>query len=174
MPSTVHKEPLSKQHYQNLILANDPSVILRKPPSARSELWSNFSQLHHFDIAQDYIVCTDCRIVLKWTSETGTKVMKNHNCGKKTTSKTSTPARQRTISSYLPPPQEDYSTIKARITEAAVEFCAQDNRPFETVAGEGFLSLARQLINTGASIGTGVSVNELLPHPTTVSIKFFI
>ena len=90
MQSTVRKELFSKQHYQNLIIADDPSITLKKPLSARSVLWSNFLQIHHSDIAQDYIVCKECRIVLKWTSETGTRVMKNHNCGKKPTSKAST------------------------------------------------------------------------------------
>jgi hypothetical protein len=100
--------------------------------------------------------------------------MKNHNCEKRSTSKTlTTPSRQRTISSYLPPAQEDYSTIKECIVESCVEFCALDNKSFETVAGEGFLNLAKQLMNAGALIGTGVSVNELLPHPTVV-IQFYI
>ncbi|CAM4887879.1 unnamed protein product [Rotaria socialis] len=169
MSCTVRKELFSKQYYQNLIVTKDSSIKLKKPPSARSELWSNFSQVYHSDIAQDYIVCHECHIVLKWTSETGTNVMKNHNCGNKFTSKKSTPSRQRTISSYLPPSQEDYSTIKERIVESCAEFCALDNKAFETVAGDGFISLAKQLMNAGALIGTGFSVNELLPHPTTVS-----
>ena len=87
MSCTVRKELFSKQYYQNLIGTNDSSIKLKKPPSARSELWLNFSQVCHLDIAHDYIVCHDCHVVLKWTSETGTKFMKNHNCGKKSTSK---------------------------------------------------------------------------------------
>ncbi|CAF1473288.1 unnamed protein product [Rotaria magnacalcarata] len=134
MSCTARKELFSKQHYQNLIVTKDSSIKLKKPPSARSELWSNFSQVYHSDIAQDYIVCHECHIVLKWTSET-----------------------------------EDYSTIKERIVESYAEFCALDNKTFETVAGDGFISLAKQLMNAGALIGTGFSVNELLPHPTTVS-----
>jgi hypothetical protein len=42
-------------------------------------------QLYYQNAPQDYIVCNFCRIVLKWTSETDTKVMKNHNCGNKST-----------------------------------------------------------------------------------------
>ncbi|CAF1262711.1 unnamed protein product [Rotaria sordida] len=170
MSSTVHKKTLSKHDFQQLVMINDPSISLIKPSNARSELWSKFTQLHHLNIAQNYIVCNLCRVVLKWTSETGTKVMKNHNCENKSSSKTSTtPSRQRTISSYMPPAPDNYSSIKDRIVEACVEFCALDGRPFDTVTGEGFINLAKQLMNAGALIGTGFSVNDLLPHSTTVS-----
>ncbi|CAF2440986.1 unnamed protein product [Rotaria sp. Silwood2] len=170
MSSTIPKEPFLKQHYQNLVTMNDSSITLIKPSNARSELWSNFSQLYHLNIAQNYVVCHECRVVLKWTSETGTKVMKNHNCGKKFTPKISTtPSRQRTISSYLPPAEDNYATIKERIVEACAEFCALDNKPFDIVAGEGFVNLTKQLMNAGALIGTGFSINDILPHPTTVS-----
>src|SRR5579871_1787221 len=104
MSSNSHKQILSKQAYQSLVKINDPSISLIKPSSARSEWWSKFSQLYHLTIAQNYIVCNTCRVVLKWSSETGTKVMKNHNCDSKSTPRTSTtPSRQRTISSYMPP-----------------------------------------------------------------------
>ncbi|CAF4193846.1 unnamed protein product [Rotaria sordida] len=170
MSSTVHKKTLSKHDYQQLVMINDPSISLIKPSNARSELWSKFTQLHHLNIAQNYIICNLCRVVLKWTSETGTKVMKNHNCENKSSSKTSTtPSRQRTISSYMPPAPDNYSSIKDRIVEACAEFCALDGRPFDTVTGEGFINLAKQLMNAGALIGTGFSVNDLLPHSTTVS-----
>ncbi|CAF1518711.1 unnamed protein product [Adineta steineri] len=170
MSSTVSKETFSKDHYQKLIIINDSSITLLKPSNSRSELWSKFSQLHHLNIAQNYIVCNLCRVVLKWSSETGTRVMKNHNCENKPTPKSSTtPSRQRTISSYMPPPPDNYSSIKDRVVEACVEFCALDGNSFETVAGEGFVNLAKQLMNAGALIGTGLSVSDLLPHPTTVS-----
>ena len=174
MSSTAPKETFSKDQYQTLVINNDLSITLLKPPSARSELWSRFSQLHHLNVAQNYIVCNLCRVVLKWSSETGTKVMKNHNCENKSIPKpssTTTPSRQRTISSYMPPAPDNYSSIKDRVVKACVEFCALDGNSFETVAGEGFNQLARQLMNAGALLGTGFSVSDLLPHPTTVSVS---
>ncbi|CAF3307556.1 unnamed protein product [Rotaria sp. Silwood2] len=69
----------------------------------------------------------------------------------------------------MPPAPDNYSSIKERIVEACVEFFALDGKPFDTVTGEGFINLAKQLMNAGASIGTGFSVNDLLPHSTTVS-----
>ena len=83
MSSTINKQIFSKHDYQQLVISNDPSISLIKPCNARSELWSKFSQLHHLNIAQNYIVCNLCHVVLKWSSETGTKVMKNHKCEKK-------------------------------------------------------------------------------------------
>ena len=60
----------------------------------------------------------------------------------------------------MPPAPDNYSSIKDRIIEACVEPCALDGRPFDTVSGEGFINLAKQLINAGALMGTGYSVND--------------
>jgi hypothetical protein len=173
MSSTVPKQTFSKTYYQNLVTNNDSSITLLKPFNRRSELWSNFSQLHYLNVAQNYIVCNLCRSVLQWSSETGTKVMKNHNCEKKSTPKPSitTSSRQRIISSYMPPAPDNYLSIKDQITDACVEFCALDGNSCETVTGEGFNNLAKQLMNAGALVGTGVAINDLLPHPTTVSVR---
>ena len=110
---------------------------------------------------------------VKMSSETGTKVMKNHNCETKFASNTPAQARQPTISSYMPPAPANYSSIKDRIIEACIEFCALDGKLFDAVTGEGFINLAKQLKNTGTLIGTGFSVNDLLPHPTTVNMNCF-
>ena len=173
MSSTVDTPILSKNDYQRLVNEHHSSISLIKPISARSNLWSKFSQLHHLGNPQNYIVCNICHIVLKWSSETGTRVMKNHNCETNLASNTPAQTRQRTISSYMSPGPDNYLSIKDRIVEACVEFCALDGKSFDTVAGEGFINLAKQLMNTGALIGTGFSVNDLLPHPTTVSMKVF-
>ncbi len=71
----------------------------------------------------------------------------------------------------MPPAPDNYSSIKDRIVEACVEFCALDGKPFETVTSEGFVNLAKQLMNAGALIGTGFNINDILPHSTTVSIS---
>jgi hypothetical protein len=84
-----------------------------------------------------------------------------------------TPPRQRTISSYCQQPSssKECPLFQKRITEACVEYCAVDGRSFESVAGTGFLNLAKQLLSAGATLGTSITVNELLPHPSTVSIE---
>ncbi|CAF3813978.1 unnamed protein product [Rotaria sp. Silwood1] len=68
----------------------------------------------------------------------------------------------------MPPTSDNYSSIKDQIVEECIEFCALDDKPFDTVIGEGFINLAKQLMNAGALTGTGFSVNDLLPHSTTI------
>ncbi|CAF4027150.1 unnamed protein product [Rotaria sordida] len=99
--------------------------------------------------------------------------MTDHNCSKNKPVAT-TPSRQRTISSYCTQPSssKECPLIQKRITEACVEYCAVDVRPFESVAGTGFQNLAKQLIYAEATLGTSINVSELLPHPSTVSIHY--
>ena len=100
-----------------------------------------------------------------------TRVMSHHNCLKKKSAST-TPSRQRTISSYCRPSSssKECSLFGKRIIDAGVEYCAVDGRSFESVAGTGFLNVAKQFINAGATLGTAVAITELLPHTTTVNI----
>lgn len=167
------KSPLSKSAIQNLVILNSPLISFAKPTNVRSEFWTNYSQIYYQDIVQDYILCSNCKTVLKWRSESGTRVMSHHHCVR-VKPVTSTTPRQRTISSYC---QQSSSSIECpliqkRITEACVEYCAVDGRSFESVAGAGFANLAKQLINAGATLGSSVSASDLLPHPSTVSAEF--
>lgn len=163
---------LSKADIQMLVATNDPSISFVKPTSVRSKCWTNYSQVHHQNVALDYVICLECKAVLKWTSENGTRVMNHHKCIK-SKSLSSTPTRQRTISSYCQQPSlsKECSSIKKRILDACVEYCALDGRSFESVAGTGFINLAKQLVCAGAILGTSIGADELLPHPTTVSIE---
>ncbi|CAF1368097.1 unnamed protein product [Rotaria sordida] len=143
---------LSKAELQILVTLNDPSVSFTKPKNKRSECWSNFSQIYHENNPLDYIICLQCKSVLKWTSENGTRVMSHHNCLNKFIS--TTPSRQRTISSYYQQSSasKECPLFQKCITEASVEYCGIDCRPFESIAGVGFMNLAKQLIIAGAHI----------------------
>ncbi len=114
------KSILSKAELQTLVTSNDPSVSFTKPKNVRSECWSNFSQVYHEGNPLDYIICLQCKTVLKWTSENGTRVMSHHNCLNNSISMT--PTRQRTISSYYQPSSasKEYPLSQKRITEACV------------------------------------------------------
>ncbi len=84
MPSKIStKSTLSKTELQTLVTSNDPSTSFTKPANKRSECWTNYSQIYHENNPQDYILCLQCRVVLKWTGEHGTRVMTHHNCIKK-------------------------------------------------------------------------------------------
>jgi hypothetical protein len=167
------KSTLSKAELQTLVSSDDPLVSFKKPTNKRSDCWTNYSQVYYSNNAQDYIVCLLCKSILKWTKDQGTRVMTHHTCSS-TKSPSTTPSRQRTISSYCTQPSssKECPLIQRRITEACVEYCAVDCRSFESVAGAGFKNLAKQLVNAGATLGTSVNVNKLLPDPSTVSIKF--
>ena len=164
---------LSKNEIQELVSSDDPSIAFMKPENTRSECWKNFSQIFHTKVAQDFVICLECKTILKWTSANGTRVMTHHNCLKNKNTPTHSP-RQRTISSYCQSTSlsSEYPIFQKRITDACVEFCAIDGRPFESVAGAGFLNLAKQLVSVGACLGTSVCAAKLLPHPSTVSIGF--
>ncbi|CAF0739074.1 unnamed protein product, partial [Didymodactylos carnosus] len=126
--------------------------------------------IYHANNPQDYIICLQCKSVLRWAKGHGTRVMTYHNCSKNKPVAT-TPSRQRTISSYCTQSSssKECPLIQKRIIEACVEYCAVDVRPFESVAGTGFQNLAKQLIYAGATLGTSINVSELLPHPSTIS-----
>lgn len=60
------------------------------------------------------------------------------------------------------------AAIKKITTRKMVQFCAQDMRSFEAVAGNGFKLIAQHFLSMGAACGD-MDVTEILPHPTTIS-----
>ena len=58
--------------------------------------------------------------------------------------------------------------VKEDTTKKIVNFVCKDLRPFETIVGLGFQELAQEFIKIG-SIHGNIPIEELLPHPTTVS-----
>jgi len=94
-----NKSTLSKAELQVLVAVNDASISFRKPTNVRSECWTNYFQIYHADISQEYIICLQYKMILKWKSVNETRVMTHHNCLKSKPDST-TPLRQRTISSY--------------------------------------------------------------------------
>ncbi|CAF3367041.1 unnamed protein product [Rotaria socialis] len=115
------KSTLSKVEIQALVTLNDPSISFAKPANVRSEVWTNYSQVYYKNEGLDYIICSQCKVVLKWISENGTRVMSHHNCTKQKSAST-TPVRQRTISSYCRQSSlsKECPVIQKHITEACV------------------------------------------------------
>ncbi|CAM4850592.1 unnamed protein product, partial [Rotaria magnacalcarata] len=147
------KATLSKVEIQTLATSNDPSISFAKPANVRSEVWTNYSQVYYKTEGLDYIICLQCRVVLKWISEN---------------------ARQRTISSYCPQSSlsKECPVIQKRIREACAEYCAVGGHPFESVAGAEFINLTKQLINAGATLGTSVIANELITTSSHYRIHY--
>ncbi len=57
--------------------------------------------------------------------------------------------------------------VKSEVTDACVELCCRDLRPFDIVSGDGFHTVAQCLINIGSRYGR-VDASSVLPHRQTV------
>ncbi|KAG7495041.1 Transposable element Hobo transposase [Solea senegalensis] len=57
--------------------------------------------------------------------------------------------------------------VKSEVTDACVDLCCQDLRPFDIVSGDGFRAVAQSLINVGARYGR-VDASSARPHRQTV------
>jgi len=114
-----------------------------------------------------YVQCNRCTKVLSYDKvKGGTSHLRRHatTCQSTELSSTTTPISSFFKSSTVP------LTVKQDITLKCAEFACRDLRPFETVAGDGFVALAQALISVGVKYGQ-VSAKDMLPHPSTVSRK---
>ena len=60
------------------------------------------------------------------------------------------------------------AVVKEATSKKLINLVCKDIRPFEIITGQGFKEFAQEMINIDATYGT-VSVDNLLPHPTTLS-----
>lgn len=60
------------------------------------------------------------------------------------------------------------NALKSKTIDKCIDFVAADLRPYDSIAGKGFINLAQHLVDTAAAIGR-YDVKGILPHPTTVS-----
>lgn len=86
-----------------------------------------------------------------------------HGC---TTAYSSSISRQLSISEFLSKPVPP--NARSQVIEKCVDFCCEDIQPFQTVAGGGFIKLARELTNIRAAYGR-LSSKKMLSDPTTIS-----
>lgn len=166
-----------KKAIVTFIKHKDPLVefVKAKQTAKSSPFWSSFSQVFYNKIKQDVIRCDKCGLILIHKSIDGTKVMSTHikACKKKN----QLDANERNIDVGLQlknltsRQMKIPSHVKKLITDASVEFAFLDNRPFETVKGDGFVNLVEKILIAGQHLSglTGAQVKELLPDPTTVS-----
>uniref|UniRef100_W5N926 Hermes trasposase DNA-binding domain-containing protein n=1 Tax=Lepisosteus oculatus TaxID=7918 RepID=W5N926_LEPOC len=116
--------------------------------------------------------CRACNAILTYNSKrSGTSSLQQHvdfgcSCPAGAASQ-----RQMLVSEYLLKPVTSVpATVKSQLSDKCVEFCFWDIRPFHMVAEKGFIDLAQELINVGASHGH-VPSESVLPDPTTISWK---
>lgn len=96
-------------------------------------------------------------------SKSGTSGMHRHNCPKDTGSKS-------LVTSFLQPAAAKVTqTDKTFVTDACISLCCQDLRPFEVVAGDGFMKYTQAILKLQHRHKTLLNAADILPHPTTIS-----
>ena len=55
------------------------------------------------------------------------------------------------------------------VTKASVDMCALDIRPFVAISGVGFKRFLGVAMKLSQNVKGKINVDEMLPHPTTVS-----
>ena len=150
-------------------------LIKAKQTAKPSPFWSSFSQVFYNKIKQDVIRCDKCGLILIHKPIDGTKVMSSHMkaCKKKNQFDINQQNSHVGLQSNNSTSRQIHipSHVKKLITNASVEFAFLDNRPFETVKGDGLVNLVKSILTAGQQLSglTGAQVKELLPDPTTVS-----
>lgn len=128
--------------------------------SGKSDVWTNFNEI--VDSQEQYIgfvICKNCEHIFKHDYKTGTSTLKRHKC--------SSIDKQQKITSYLSG-KNTPKVAKDLINQKITNFVCRDLRPFDIIIGQGFREFSQELINIGSIYGC-LKVDDLLPHPTTVS-----
>lgn len=111
---------------------------------------------------QKSVQCNNCEKIYFYDGQnTGSWHLSRHTCNLET-SETGKKDKQSTGKTQLP------MDVRKKVVEKCTTLCVRDLRSFETVAGDGFLSLAQYFIDVGAEYGK-VNASNIVPHPTTIS-----
>ena len=134
-----------------------------KEKKGKSESWQRFLIVTDTNGNElDFASCIKCEKVLVYNShKSGTSGLRRHNC-LTLPGQTKINFKEKQEKKALPP------TVKQATTKKCVEMCCEDLRPYDMIAGKGFIRIAQHFVNVGAQHGK-FDVNDILPHPTTVS-----
>ncbi|CAF4609023.1 unnamed protein product, partial [Rotaria sp. Silwood2] len=155
-----------------MINTNSSSITFRKPKHAKSVKWANYLQIFVNDSPQYFISCIKCHCILTWKPNDGTNVMDKHDKSCKQHSSSST--QQSIESFYLPNDKfkkQLINSTKRKLTNVLAECCAVDSLPFSVCRGDGFKELGNNLLKAGRQLGATVSIEEVIPDPTTYQTK---
>lgn len=136
--------------------------------ASRNNVWNHFFGISAVidDERQviPYVQCIKCKRVLSYDSmKGGTSHLRRHADSCNAGASASSPS----IANFFKLTSVS-NAAKQKITEQCVQFVCRDIRPFQTVAGDGFMALADALIMIGVKYGQ-VAASEILPNPTTIS-----
>uniref|UniRef100_H3AQA6 BED-type domain-containing protein n=1 Tax=Latimeria chalumnae TaxID=7897 RepID=H3AQA6_LATCH len=138
----------------------------------KSTVWKNYDIVVFSDKSPcGYVQCKSCKTLLKYDSKKmGSSSLQQHavkGCSRPSSSSGAWPT-QSYMTSFVQSEKKIPVPKKSEITDKCVTLCCKDIQPFETVSGKGFIELAQELINVGATYGR-VSASSVLPHPSTIS-----
>ena len=166
---------LVKKNLMRLIEEKHKSISYGKPKETMkmSKCWDHFSQIYVDNVKQDFVICDDCKSILVYKSITGSGCMLNHlqSCKVKEQNSGSSNHQQKINHYYNSSPNGKRvpKRVKDAVTSACINFVIQDGRPFHLVEGNGFISLAKQLFNSGQHLpSANIQIEDLLPSSTTV------
>lgn len=119
----------------------------------KSTVWKYFYKVvNDSDEPVGYVKCRACGVLMKYDSKrTGNSALQRHVdrvCKSPGLLQPSITAFASSTSRKIP------QQAKQKVTEKCVEFCCKDIRPFRSIEGGGFIELAQQLINVGATYGS--------------------
>jgi len=119
---------MDKDQISRLIAAKSDRVSFSSC-NGKSEVWPRFSKVIVDGVFRSYVMCTDCRAILKWKAKDGTSGLKAHTLS----CKAGKPACSRKLGdcvgvTALVREKRISTADRNGVTEAAVRFCARDIR----------------------------------------------
>jgi len=137
-------------------------VIRNNGPSKKSGVWEAFGIVYdRSNVKLDYATCKPCNKVSTFKTSTGTATISKHKCLVPTSE---VAAAKVFFKKHIVTKQE-----KETMTVAAIDYCAIDMRPFESLSGLGLKALILTALDIGSNNTGQVTIDELLANPTTVS-----
>uniref|UniRef100_H3ADM1 BED-type domain-containing protein n=1 Tax=Latimeria chalumnae TaxID=7897 RepID=H3ADM1_LATCH len=120
------------------------SLLKLKKGTSKSTVWKNYDVVFSDKSPCGYMQCKSCKILLKYDNKkTGNSPQQRH--AKKPS--------QSYMTSFVQSEKKIPVPKKKKKNNKCVTLCCKDIRPFETVSGKGFIELAQELVNVGATYG---------------------
>ena len=123
-------------------LMNNEYII--KSVAKRSDVWKTFGLVCNSNGDEvGYVACFKCKATFKGKGDTGTTTMRKHICrvGSNQTRIVTTTFRTTPLTSKA----SSNKDVKEELSTSCVNMCCEDLRPFDTVAGEGFIELLQKV-----------------------------
>ncbi|CAJ0851345.1 4781_t:CDS:2, partial [Entrophospora sp. SA101] len=153
-------EILTKLRAEELFY-RDKNVNSVNNNNVKSEVWLRFVEIVDANNKYiGYVACKNCDQIYKYNYKDGTSSLKRHVCRRALNN-------QPKITSFIENKMVP-AIAKETTAKKIMEFVCKDLRPFEIINGSGFREFAQEMINIGSVHGC-ISIDNLLPHPTTVS-----